>query len=161
MPDFRTPFPYVPKSLGERIAHARRVLGVQFGYDLGPTDVARYLETSPSTVSNWERDIKRPSPDAIEPLAEALGVRPGYLLFGEMPMEAPLTNRVGLRWRGVLRVDLDVLPIPSKEPDPEASWQRAARRFGGQAAEGSAERPAARQAPVKKAAGGGKRPPKE
>lgn len=119
MPDFAPDSPYQPKSLGDRLAHARRVLGVALGADIGQSHLARLLGISPSAVSNWEADAKRPNQSIVPRLAASLGVRPGYLMFGELPMGAELPREVAKAWRLLLDASPSGLPIPKSEKAAE------------------------------------------
>lgn len=73
----------IPQSLrgfGERLREERKAAGVTL------TDLAEDIGTSASVLSRAETDPKRP-PSLFEAarIAEALGLRLGYLLTGEPP----------------------------------------------------------------------------
>lgn len=74
--------PYVPQSLGERIAHARRQLGVFRGRDILAPDLAKLVGVSAESVYNWESGETKLSPKNRDKLAVVLGVPPEYIEFG-------------------------------------------------------------------------------
>lgn len=76
------PKPFVPKSLGKRIAHARRLLGVFEGKDVTVPDMAGRVGVTPATAYAWEADEKSPREPALDRLAAILGVSPAYLRYG-------------------------------------------------------------------------------
>ncbi len=59
----------------ERLAEAREARNIT------QTDLAKALQRSPSTLSNWERGEQAPEPASLEQLARALGVSTGYFLM--------------------------------------------------------------------------------
>lgn len=68
--------------MGERIAQARRELGVRERRDVTRADLAAACRVVPSAVTYWETDEKTPREDALERLAAYLGVTPAYLRYG-------------------------------------------------------------------------------
>lgn len=74
-----------PSTFGERVAQARRELAVREHRDIKPSDLAERLGVTPKTVYTWERDDHAPERSTLELLAAALGVTPGWLLFGQEP----------------------------------------------------------------------------
>ncbi len=70
------------QTVGERIAQARREKGVRDRADVRPVDVARALEVSGATVSDWEAGKVIPREELLAKLAEFLGVTPAYLRYG-------------------------------------------------------------------------------
>lgn len=91
----------MPNTLGERIAQARRELGVRTRTDVNPSDVAEALGVSPATVYRWESNEKSPRDDTLAKLAKYLGVTPAYLRYGvvsaddEMPRPGQVTVHRG------------------------------------------------------------------
>lgn len=70
------------QSLGERIAQARRELGVRERRDVSQLDVAKAIGVSGAAVSQWESDERAPREEAFAKLADYLGVTPAYLRYG-------------------------------------------------------------------------------
>lgn len=90
----------MPSNFGERVADARRRLGVRTGKDLLPAWLAAEMGVVSSTVYSWEKNEKRPRDGRLDALAELLGVTPWYLLYGEQPTEhgtamGRIMNRAG------------------------------------------------------------------
>lgn len=77
--------PKAPATLGQRIAHARRLRGITFLMDYRPEDLAEDLGVAPSTVGRWERDERVPREDALAQIARALSVTPAWLRYGVEP----------------------------------------------------------------------------
>lgn len=71
-----------PQSLGERLAQARRELGVREHRDVTQLDVARAIGATGASVSEWEADKKAPREDALLKLARYFKVSPAYLRYG-------------------------------------------------------------------------------
>lgn len=76
-------------TVGERIAQARRELGVRRVADITPAELAKEIGVTPATVYRWESNEKAPSAVSLAKLADVLGVTRSYLAFGEGPKEAP------------------------------------------------------------------------
>lgn len=72
----------IPKTLGERIAQARREKGVREHRDITRVDVAEAVGVVPSAVTFWETDEKSPREDTLAKVADYLGVTPAYLRYG-------------------------------------------------------------------------------
>jgi transcriptional regulator with XRE-family HTH domain len=72
----------IPQSVGDRIAQARRELGVRLHRDVLQSDVAEAIGVSGASVSQWEAGIKSPREDTLAKLAAYLGVTPAYLRYG-------------------------------------------------------------------------------
>jgi DNA-binding helix-turn-helix protein len=47
------------------------------------SELAKYLNVTPSTVNGWCKDGKNPSSETILPICEFLGISPYFLLSGE------------------------------------------------------------------------------
>lgn len=80
------------RTLGYRLQLARHEYGkVVFDppRDLKPAELARLVGASAQAVNHWENDAREPDYETVERLAAALGVRAGWLVFGEEPMRAP------------------------------------------------------------------------
>jgi len=103
MPTFESPveWPYQPESTGDRIQHARRLLGVFLGWDITQTQLADFLELPVATVIGLEGDSVSAEP-LIDSLCAALGVRPDYLMFGREPIAEAMSASSRARWRFVL-----------------------------------------------------------
>ena len=74
--------PFEPQSLGERIGHARRLLGVREGRDVLTPDLAPLVGVSAASVYNWENGTSVPGRANLERLAEVLGVSVAWLHYG-------------------------------------------------------------------------------
>lgn len=70
-------------STGARIAWARKQKGMK------GKDLAAALNMHPVTISNFERGTDRPSLDALQKIAAALGVSVGWLLLEPQPEPEP------------------------------------------------------------------------
>lgn len=57
-------------SIGERIAQARRELGVLLQQDVPPAELARMLGINQGTLSAWESNRNRPSEESLAKLEE-------------------------------------------------------------------------------------------
>ena len=93
--------PFSPYTAGDRIQHARRVLGVFLGWDITQTHLAAFLGVDVLTVAGLEGDSV-----AIEPyvaqLCVALGIQPQFLVSGVEPMAASVSPDARRRWTQVL-----------------------------------------------------------
>jgi transcriptional regulator with XRE-family HTH domain len=76
------------KEIGDRIAQARREKGVRERRDIRPVDVARALEVSGASVSDWEAGKIVPREEMMERLAAYLGTTPQWLRYA-IPTDAP------------------------------------------------------------------------
>lgn len=76
----------VPQSFGERVAHARRLLGVTKLVDLSQADLAKLVDVDESTIHRWESDLRKPRDASLLRLAKVLGVTAGWLDHGAGPM---------------------------------------------------------------------------
>jgi transcriptional regulator with XRE-family HTH domain len=74
--------PVAPQSVAERIAHARRLLGVREGRDILPPEIAKRLGVSSESVYNWEGGSTIPGEANMAKLAALLRVTPAYLRYG-------------------------------------------------------------------------------
>jgi hypothetical protein len=93
--------PHIPESTGDRIQHARRVLGVFLGWDITQSHLAAFLDIPLDTVVGLEGDSVDVQP-LLEHLCLALGVRPEYLLFGTGPIANDIDAGSRAHWRLVL-----------------------------------------------------------
>lgn len=57
------------RGFGERLAQARRLLGVIHWRDVRPADLAEMLDTSTANVSRWEGSKRAPRDETLELLA--------------------------------------------------------------------------------------------
>jgi transcriptional regulator with XRE-family HTH domain len=80
------------ESLGDRIRQARFQLAARRGRAVTQTALAASIGVSPGAVSQWENGTTEPTLSIIPKLAQALGVTPGWLAFGESSEAAPLLN---------------------------------------------------------------------
>jgi transcriptional regulator with XRE-family HTH domain len=76
-------------TVGNRIAQARRELGVRLGKDVLPATLAEMLGVNASTVTRWEANEKAPSGENLIRLAELLGVSATYIMRGGDATTAP------------------------------------------------------------------------
>lgn len=74
--------PFKPQSIGGRIAHARRLLGVREGHDVAVSEIAERVGVSAASVYNWEGDVFPPGERNVKKLAEVLGVSAAYIRYG-------------------------------------------------------------------------------
>lgn len=70
-----------------RIAQARRELGVALHRDVARADLAKLLGVDETTVWNWEKGEKRPSPASRALLSRVLGVTEAFLNYGTLPKQ--------------------------------------------------------------------------
>lgn len=88
--------PHVPQTLGQRIAHARRLLGLREGTDVAVPELAERVGVTAASVYNWEADASEPGRANLAKLATVLGVTPAYIAYGvraDRPAEPPLTTK--------------------------------------------------------------------
>ena len=62
---------------GERIRQARKSAGMT------QAELAHKLGISAAGIAQWENDLRNPKIETLRKLADALGVTPGYLLYGD------------------------------------------------------------------------------
>lgn len=72
---------FVPQSVGERVAHARRLLGVREGADILAPDLAVRVGVTINAVYAWETGTV-PGPKNLQRLADELGVTPEWIHYG-------------------------------------------------------------------------------
>lgn len=72
---------FVPHTLGERVAHARRLLAVREGRDILPSELAELCGVTVNAVYAWEADTV-PGPANLAKLAAVLGVTPEWIHYG-------------------------------------------------------------------------------
>lgn len=70
--------------MGQRIAKARGAKGWT------QADLAKAINKKPQQVSAWERDEGQPRAGNLSPLADALDVRPEWLVLGQEPRKAEI-----------------------------------------------------------------------
>lgn len=88
MPQKRiSPQPKEPQrveSIGDRVAQARRMLGVTLKRDISRADLAQMAGLPASTVNRIEEDeTKDPEDGTLKKLASVLGVTPSVLRYGD------------------------------------------------------------------------------
>lgn len=69
-------------TLGWRIAQKRREKAVREGRDITQSDLAEAIQASPTSVSEWEADKKKPREHALRRLAAFLDTTEAYLMYG-------------------------------------------------------------------------------
>lgn len=109
-----------PKTLGARIAQARRELAVREHRDILLAEIAAAVGVTSTSVSEWEADKKVPREDALARLAKVLGTTPAWLRYG-IGHEKPPAQSGGL------------VPDPSRHPkltegEVQASRERVAAK---------------------------------
>jgi transcriptional regulator with XRE-family HTH domain len=110
------------REIGERIAQARRELGVRERKDIRPVDVARALEVSGASVSDWEAGKAAPGDENLRRLAAFLGVTPQFLRYG---VRDTLT---------IAGLEIDVATIERPSDAELAEWKRLVERLEAQKA---------------------------
>jgi DNA-binding XRE family transcriptional regulator len=80
--------PKRPRTLGKRIAQARREKAVYEGRDIDQIEVADAVGVTGAAVSRWESDQKSPRVGHLVQVAEYLGVTPSWLRYGVEPKRA-------------------------------------------------------------------------
>lgn len=86
------------ETIGDRVAQARRLLGVTKMMDILPSDLARLIDVPPSTITRLEKGERQPSEDLVLKLATALNVSPAWLRYGApttplIPVNAPVSAK--------------------------------------------------------------------
>ena len=74
-----------PETIGDRIAQARREMGVRLRRDVFAAEVAEAVGVTASNYSRWEANERVPREDALERLAAVFGVTPAFLRYGIQP----------------------------------------------------------------------------
>lgn len=69
-------------TIGQRIAQARRELGVRLRHDIGVREMATGARVSYEAARSWEAGTKKPSEESLEALADYLGVTLAWLRYG-------------------------------------------------------------------------------
>jgi transcriptional regulator with XRE-family HTH domain len=83
--------PFEPHTLGTRIAHARRLLGLREGKDVTVPDLAARVKVSGASIYNWEGDTAVPSEKNLAKVAKVLGVTPAWLRYAVTEPDDPPT----------------------------------------------------------------------
>lgn len=78
------------ETVGERVAQARRRLGVTLKQDILSAHLARMAKVQPSTISRLEAGLHAPSEELILKLAEVLRVTPAWLRYGAAAEASPV-----------------------------------------------------------------------
>lgn len=84
----------MPHTVGERVAHARRLLGVHEGRDILAPDLAARVGVTINAVYAWEAGTV-PGKKNLERLADELGVTPEWIHYGvtsQQPTSGTLTE---------------------------------------------------------------------
>lgn len=119
---------FVPQSVGERVAHARRLLGVREGADILAPDLADRIGVTTNAVYAWEAGTV-PGRKNLERLAAELGVTPEWIHYGVG--EKPLTtfhipDAMAETFSQARRDAADA--APAEEPDPPKKKAVGGRR---------------------------------
>lgn len=94
MPKSQSKAPQRVETVGDRVGHARRHLGVTLKRDILPATLADMVGVAASTISRLENGTGGASEDLIQKLAKALGVTPAWLRYGaeaapQIPVSEP------------------------------------------------------------------------
>lgn len=88
------------ETLADRVAQARRKLGVALGRDVLPATLAEMVGVAPSTISRLEAGTGGASEDLLQKIAKELRVTPAYLRYGvvaepgmQIPVNPPDTGK--------------------------------------------------------------------
>lgn len=93
---------------------SERLVSALDNSSISRAELARRLEVSPNTVSNWTTGKFQPSAELIGPLADALGVAPGALLGAAV--SSPLDELQALVAR-IAALEPQVKAIADATPD--------------------------------------------
>jgi transcriptional regulator with XRE-family HTH domain len=80
----------MPNTLGERLAQARREMGVREHRDVSRQELAKAAGVDSSMISQYESNAKVPREDTLGRLAKFLGVTPAFLRYGITSGHAPI-----------------------------------------------------------------------
>jgi transcriptional regulator with XRE-family HTH domain len=117
--------PHVPQSLGERIAHGRRLLGVREGKDVTVPELAARVGVTPASVYNWEGGTP-PGRRNLAKLAAVLGVSTLYLEYG-VRQPGP-DNPTPEQWAAFFNAEMEAA---RKEDEEDARTEAAPKRKAG------------------------------
>lgn len=70
------------RTLGQRLAQARREKGVREWRDVSRGEIAKAAKVDPSMISNYESDKNVPGEDVLLLLSKFLGRDPAWLRYG-------------------------------------------------------------------------------
>lgn len=73
--------PFIPRTSGERVSHARRLLGVYEGQDIDATEIAARVGVTVNAVYAWEAGTL-PGAANLKRLAEVLRVPREWIHYG-------------------------------------------------------------------------------
>jgi transcriptional regulator with XRE-family HTH domain len=73
--------PFAPQTFGQRVAYARRLLGLREGRDILGPDLADLVGVAVNSVYAWESGTI-PGAANLQRLADVLGVSPEWLHYG-------------------------------------------------------------------------------
>lgn len=77
-------------TLGWRIAQQRREKAVREGRDITQADLAEAIKASPTSVSEWEADKKKPRDPTLARIAKYLDTTEAYLVYGVTDARPPV-----------------------------------------------------------------------
>lgn len=95
---------------------SERILAARERAKLSQEEVADAVQVSRNSVSAWERGASEPRGINLLRLANALGVRQGWLRNGEPPMSNEALKFVGADGLEVLEADTDPVTNPGRIP---------------------------------------------
>jgi hypothetical protein len=92
---------FSPESTGDRIQHARRVLGVFLGWDITRAHLADFLGVDAHIVAGLEGDSVAIE-QYVPALCAALGIEREFLVSGTLPMTGRVNADARKHWTAVL-----------------------------------------------------------
>lgn len=107
LPSAQQPQPQPVETIGDRVAQARRQLGVTAKQDILAADLARMLDVPASTISRIESGDRQPGEALVLKLAAVLRVPPAWLRYGGKLGETATAPR------GDSTADWTMAPAPS------------------------------------------------
>lgn len=127
-----------PRTVGARIALARRELGAREARDILPPELAKRVGVSAPTAYGWENGTKLPKRANIGLLSDILGVTPWWLEHGRDPKHPETTGRqsdtnwIGDDLEGVERAEPEMTAeeiglVPKKKKAAKKGGQKKGR----------------------------------
>jgi transcriptional regulator with XRE-family HTH domain len=111
------------ESVGARLAHARREMGVREGREVTRAELAAAVDVAPSTVTQWEKGKKQPREEVLGRAAAFLGVSPMWLRYGNgtesgrvsEPAPTSAFSQAVRRWEK--RVELELIEMGATDAE--------------------------------------------